>query len=200
MQTSGISIHGETKRIQSIQWLVKVTFPQYSMTYVLRWKENQKKQTIKKLSCYLINLRIPRATKKERPKDGLLLLFRLHLYRKSFLMMPQHVLRVLLLVSCIATITIQTILDIKFQSFNTEYKWYTNLFPATMVTENQPTHNRMAKLFQTEKLKMTKSENADILQKSNTTARKRSLLPIGNLFITLYIFARIWQIQLYSVS
>ena len=152
------------------------------------------------MSSYLINLQTSRATKKERLKDGLLLLFRLHLYRKSFLMMPQHVLRALSLVSCIATITILIILDIKSQSFNTEYKWYTNLFPATMVSKNQPANNRMAKLFQTEKFKMAESDNAEILQKSNTTARKRSLLLIGNLFITLYIFARIWQIQLYSVS
>ena len=35
-------------------------------------KENQKKQTMKKLSCRLINLQISKATKKERPKDGLL--------------------------------------------------------------------------------------------------------------------------------
>ena len=34
-------------------------------------------------------------------------------------------------------------------------------------------------------------DKAEILQKSITTARKQSLLPIGNLFITLYIFARI---------
>ena len=85
-------------------------------------KRKSEKQTIKKLSCYLINLRISRATKKDRPKDGLLLLSRLHLYRKSSLMMPQHVLRVLLLVSCIAKITIQIILDINSQPFNTEYK------------------------------------------------------------------------------
>ena len=35
-------------------------------------KGNQKKQTMKKLSCRLINLQISKATKKERPKDGLL--------------------------------------------------------------------------------------------------------------------------------
>ena len=60
-----------------------------------------------------------------------------------------------------------------------------------MVTKNQPAHNRMAKLFQTEKQKMAESDKAEILQKSNTTARKQSLLPIGNLIITLYIFAQI---------
>ena len=38
-------------------------------------KENQKKQTMKKLSCRLINLQISKATKKEWPKDGLLYLF-----------------------------------------------------------------------------------------------------------------------------
>ena len=47
-----------------------------------------------------------------------------------------------------------------------------------MVTKNQPAHNRMAKLFQTEKQKMAESDKAEILQKSNTTARKQSLLPI----------------------
>ena len=50
---------------------------------------------------------------------------------------------------------------------------------------DQPANNRMAKLFQTEKLKMAESDKAEILQKSTTTARKQSLLPIGNLFITL---------------
>ena len=45
--------------------------------------------------------------------------------------------------------------------------------------------NRMAKLFQTEKFKMAESDKAEILQKSTTTARKQSLLPKGNLFITL---------------
>ena len=44
------------------------------------------------------------SNKKERPKDGLFLLSRLHLYRKSPLMMTQQLLRVLLLVSYIATI------------------------------------------------------------------------------------------------
>ena len=82
-------------------------------------------------------------------------------------------------------------MDIKYQSVNTEYKWYTNLFPATI---NQPANNRMAKLFQAEKLKMAKLDKAEILQKS-TTARKRSLLPICNFFITLYIFTWIWQIH-----
>ena len=32
-------------------------------------------------------------------------------------------------------------------------------------------------------------DKVEILQKSTMTARKQSLLPIGNLFITLYIFA-----------
>ena len=45
-------------------------------------KGNQKKQTMKKLSCRLMNLQISKATKKERPKDGLLYFFKLHLYRK----------------------------------------------------------------------------------------------------------------------
>ena len=45
-------------------------------------KGNQKKQTMKKLSCHLINLQISKATKKERPKGGLLYFFKLHLYRK----------------------------------------------------------------------------------------------------------------------
>ena len=39
-------------------------------------KGNQKKQTMKKLSCRLINLQISKATKKERPKDGLLYFFK----------------------------------------------------------------------------------------------------------------------------
>ena len=50
---------------------------------------------------------------------------------------------------------------------------------------DQPANNRMAKLFQTEKLKMAELDKAEILQKSTTTARKQSLLPKGNLFITL---------------
>jgi hypothetical protein len=44
--------------------------------------------------------------------------------------------------SCIATITLQTILDIKFQSFNTEYKWYINLFPATLITNRKNTRTQ----------------------------------------------------------
>ena len=85
-------------------------------------KENQKKQTMKKLSCSLINLQISKATKKERPKDGLLYFSATSLYRMHLLMISLHVLGALLLMSCIATITLQTNLDIKFQSFNTEYK------------------------------------------------------------------------------
>ena len=56
---------------------------------------------------------------------------------------------------------------------------------------DQPANNRMAKLFQTEKLKMAESDKAEIMQKTTTTARKQSLLPIGNLSSLFYIFARI---------
>ena len=45
----------------------------------------------------------------------------------------------------------------------------------------------MAKLFEAEKQKMAELDKAEILQKS----KKQSLLPTGNLFITLYIFIRI---------
>ena len=117
----------------------------------------------------------------------------LHLYRIHLLMISLHVLRALLLMSCIATITLQTILDIKFQSFNTEYKWYINLFPAS---KNQPAQSRMAMLFETEKEKMAELDKAEILLKS----KKQSVSQTGYLFITLYIFIRIWQIPLYFVS
>jgi hypothetical protein len=84
-------------------------------------KGNQKKQTMKKLSCRLINLQISKATKRNGQKTDYFI-SQLHLYRIQLLMISLHVLRALLLMSCIATITLQTILDIKFQSFNTEYK------------------------------------------------------------------------------
>ena len=61
---------------------------------------------------------------------------------------------------------------------------------------NQPTNNRMAKLFQAEKQKMAELDKAEILQKS----KKQLLLPTGNFFITLNIFIGILQIHLYSVS
>jgi len=46
---------------------------------------------------------------------------------------------------------------------------------------NQPTQNRMAKLFQTEKQKMANLDNAEVLQKS----KKQSSSPTGYFFITL---------------
>ena len=52
---------------------------------------------------------------------------------------------------------------------------------------NQPTNNRIAKLFQAEKLKIAELDKAEFLQKS----KKQSLLPTGNFFITLYIFDQI---------
>ena len=49
---------------------------------------------------------------------------------------------------------------------------------------NQPTNNRMAKLFQAEKQKMAELDKAEILQKS----KKQLLLPTGN-FSSLFTYS-----------